>query len=185
MNDHSPVSDDPVAVLLLAVARQDRTALRHLYSDTSAKLLGVLSRHLGTRAEAEDALQEVYIRVWLKAGGYDARKGRGMTWLISLARHHAIDQLRRRPACLIDSDEIEDIADTAMNAEGRLVHKSDTHRIAKCLACLEPNRAGMLCGAYLDGNSYLDLAQRHDMPLNTVRTHLRRSILKLRVCMDA
>ena len=81
--------DDPVAALIAKCAAADRAAFRALYRDTSAKLMGVLLRMLRERAEAEDALQEVYTRVWLRAGRYDPAKGRGMTWLIAIARNLA------------------------------------------------------------------------------------------------
>ena len=146
--------------------------------------MGVLIRILGTRAEAEDALQEVFTRVWLRAGRYDAAKGRGMTWLIALSRNHAIDRLRARPDHVSDDVAMEAAADTAPRAEMRLVAMGEARRIGECFATLEPDRAAMLRGAYLDGQSYLDLAARFDVPLNTLRTWLRRSLLKLRECMD-
>ncbi|NJM83820.1 MAG: RNA polymerase subunit sigma, partial [Tabrizicola sp.] len=92
------MGEDTVALLINQCAAQDRAAFRSLYRETSAKLMGVLFRMLGERTEAEDALQEVYTRVWLRAGRFDAAKGRGMTWLIAIARNHAIDRLRLRPA---------------------------------------------------------------------------------------
>ena len=113
--------DDPIAALLSRIAAQDRAAFRSIYSDTSAKLMGVLLRILGSRAEAEDALQEVFTRVWLRAGRFDAAKGRGMTWLIALARNHAIDRLRARHDHAGDSDEMETVADPSPRAETRLI----------------------------------------------------------------
>ena len=79
------MSADPIAVLITKCAVGDRAAFRTLYRDSSAKLMGVLLRMLQERAEAEDALQEVYTRVWLRAGKFDPAKGRGMTWLIAVA----------------------------------------------------------------------------------------------------
>ncbi len=169
----------------MAVAAQDRAAFRQLYVDAGPKLMGVLIRMLGTRAEAEDALQEVFTRVWLRAGRYDAAKGRGMTWLIALSRNHAIDRLRARPDHVSDDLAIEAAADTAPRAETRMVAMGEARRINACFGTLEPDRAAMLRGAYLDGLSYVDLATRFDVPLNTLRTWLRRSLLKLRECMEA
>jgi len=181
------MTEDPVAELIFRVAAQDRAAFRALYAAASAKLMGVLIRMLGTRAEAEDALQEVFTRVWLRAGRYDATKGRGMTWLIAIARNHAIDRLRSRPEATVDDDgeALGSVRDTAPTAETRLVAKGEAGRIADCFGQLEPDRADAVRGAYLDGLSYLDLAARHHVPLNTMRTWLRRSLLKLRECLDA
>ena len=177
--------DDPIADLLHKIAAQDRAAFRVIYADAAAKLMGVLLRILGNRAEAEDALQEVFTRVWLRANRYEADKGRGMTWLIALARNHAIDRLRARhdshPA---DEDALNAIPDHAPRAEQQLIAAGEARRINHCLDALEADKAAALRGAYLGGVSYLDLAARFDVPLNTMRTWLRRSLLKLKECME-
>ena len=177
------MTDDPIARLIQGCAAADRQAFRRLYRDSAAKLMGVLMRILGERAEAEDALQELYTRVWQRAGRYDPAKGRGMSWLIAVARNLAIDRLRARADTVGDAD-LDRIADSAPRAENRLVAMGEARRVADCFATLEPDRAQAVRGAYLDGLSYLDLARRHGVPLNTLRTWLRRSLLKLRECLD-
>ncbi len=175
--------EDPIADLITTCATGDRLAFRTLYRDSSAKLMGVLLRILKERAEAEDALQEVYTRVWLRAGRYDPAKGRGMTWLIAIARNHGIDRLRARAPAQND-DGLDLVADTAPRAETRLVAMGEARRMTDCFATLEPDRAEAVRGAYLGGLSYLDLAARHAVPLNTMRTWLRRSLLKLKECLE-
>lgn len=145
--------------------------------------MGVLLRMLGERAEAEDALQEVYIRVWLRAGRYDPAKGRGMTWLIAVTRNLAIDRLRTRPLMASDAAP-ETVVDSTPRPETRLVAMGEARRMADCFSTLEADRAEAVRGAYLQGLSYLHLAERHAVPLNTMRTWLRRSLLKLRECLD-
>ncbi len=177
--------DDPIAQLLSRIAAQDRVAFRQIYSSASAKLMGVLLRILGNRAEAEDALQEVFTRVWLRANRYEADKGRGMTWLIALARNHAIDRLRsRREIQSGDEDAMNAVIDTTPRAETRLIAVGEVKRINHCFETLETEKAAALRGAYLTGTSYLDLAAQFNVPLNTMRTWLRRSLLKLRECME-
>jgi RNA polymerase sigma-70 factor (ECF subfamily) len=185
------MTDDPVARLIVKCAAGNRSAFRALYRDASAKLMGVLLRILKERAEAEDALQEVFTRVWLNARRYDPAKGRGMTWLIAIARNHAIDRLRSRPDAGRDlgSDAgndggLDTVADSAPGVETRLIALGEARRLADCFATLEPDRADAVRGAYLGGLSYLDLAARHAVPLNTMRTWLRRSLLKLKECLD-
>ncbi len=176
--------DDPVADLITKCAVADREAFRALYRATSAKLMGVLLRMLGERAEAEDALQEVFTRVWLRAGRYDPAKGRGMTWLIAIARNLAIDRLRARPEATSD-DGLDMVKDSAPRAETRLVAQGEARRMTDCFGTLDPDKAEAVKGAYLNGLSYLDLAARHAVPLNTMRTWLRRSLLKLKECLDS
>jgi RNA polymerase sigma-70 factor (ECF subfamily) len=177
------MSDDSIADLIARCAAQDRAAFRTLYRDSSAKLMGVLLRILKERAEAEDALQEVFTRVWLRAGRYDTSKGRGMTWLVAIARNLAIDRLRARPESA-DDEGLDLVADHAPRAETRLVAAGEARRVADCFDTLEPERAAAVRGAYLNGRSYHELAAEHAVPLNTMRTWLRRSLLKLRECLD-
>jgi RNA polymerase sigma-70 factor (ECF subfamily) len=177
------MSDDPVADLINKCAAADRAAFRALYHATSAKLMGVLLRILKERSGAEDALQEVYTRVWLRAGRYDPAKGRGMTWLIAIARNLAIDRLRARPDASSD-DGLDTVQDNTPRAETRLIAMGEARRMADCFDTLEPDRADAVRGAYLAGLSYVELAERHAVPLNTMRTWLRRSLLKLKECLD-
>lgn len=175
---------DPVAVLLSRVAAQDRVAFRDLYAATSAKLMGVLVRMLRERAEAEDAVQEVYTRIWLRAGRYDPAKGRGMTWMIAVARNLALDRLRRRTEDQADEDAAEALVDQTPTAERRLIAMGEAGRVASCFDQLEPTKADAVRGAYLSGLSYIELAARHNVPLNTMRTWLRRSLISLKECLD-
>lgn len=175
---------DPVDDLLIRCAAQDRAAFGDLYRQTSSKLMGVLLRILGNRAEAEEALQEVFTRVWLRAGRFDPAKGAGITWLVALARNHAIDRLRSRKPEQSDDGEADLVADTTPRAETRLIAQGEARRIAECFGTLEPDRADAVRGAYLNGLSYQDLADQYSVPINTMRTWLRRSLLKLKECLD-
>jgi len=184
-----PMSEaDPVAGLLEAAAKGDRRAFSPLYVATSAKLYGVLLRILRDREEADDALQEVYARVWSSAGRYDPAKGRGMTWLITIARNRAIDRLRARPP-LADgaagTEVVEAQASESGDAEAILMRKSDLGRLGTCLDVQPADRAAALRGAYVMGLSYAELAARHAVPINTMRTWLRRGLQQLRECMEA
>lgn len=181
-----PEADDPIADLIGRVAVTDRAAFRRLYGEASAKLFGVCLRILKDRSEAEDAVQEVFTRVWLNAHHYEAGRARGMTWLVAIARNHAIDRLRARPVAASRQDDIiPDLADLAPGPEAQLVAKGEARRIADCFDTLEPSRAAALRGAYLDGQSYEELSQRHDVPLNTMRSWLRRGLMKLKECLEA
>ena len=178
------MEDDQIAALLTRIAAQDRAAFKTIYTAAASKLMGVLLRILGNRAEAEDALQEVFTKVWLRANRFDAEKGRGMTWLIAIARNLAIDRLRSRHDTVDDEAAMAAVADTTPRAETRMIALGEVQRINDCFATLEPDRADALRGAYLTGLSYIDLAARHSVPLNTMRTWLRRSLARLKECME-
>ncbi len=180
------MTDDPLAALLSRVATGDRAAFRELYANTASKLMGVLVRMLGQRAEAEEALQDVFTRVWTRAGRYDAAKGSAGGWLVAVARNAAIDRLRARPATRTGAaeDEAETVADDRPGAEAGLIARGEARRVVDCMGQLEADRAAAVRGAYLQGLSYQDLADRFSVPLNTMRTWLRRSLIRLRECME-
>lgn len=176
---------DPIADLIAATARSDRAAFRALYSAASAKLFGVALRILKDRSEAEDAVQEVFTRVWLNARRYDAGRARGMTWLIAIAHNHSIDRLRARPAASEDETAIARFADGAPGPEAQSIARGEAKRIADCFDLLEPARAEAVRGAYLNGLSYQELSRHHDVSVNTMRSWLRRGLQKLKECLEA
>jgi RNA polymerase sigma-70 factor, ECF subfamily len=166
------------------IALGDRKAFAALYSATSAKLFGIALRVLTNRAEAEDALQEVYVKVWNAADRYQVNGLSPMTWLITIMRNHAIDKLRARRRAAGDLDEAADVADQTPGPEAQLIAKSEAGRIAGCLATLDADKADAVRRAYMEGETYAELAVRYAQPLNTIRTWLRRSLLKLRECLS-
>ncbi len=170
------------------VALGDRAAFGTLYDATSAKLFGICLRVLNNRAEAEDALQDIYVKIWHNATRYQVNGLSPMTWLITIARNHAIDRLRSRRAQERRNgggmDEVADHPDSAPGPEALAVAASDSAQVSRCLSELEPDRALAVRGAYLAGETYAELAERFDVPLNTMRTWLRRSLLKLKDCLS-
>ncbi|MSU88903.1 sigma-70 family RNA polymerase sigma factor [Rhodobacteraceae bacterium 2CG4] len=178
-----PTPDD-ISRLIARVALADRPAFDSLYAHTSAKLFGVVLRLLNDRAEAEDALQEVFVKVWQRADRYTVSGASPMSWLIAIARNHAIDRLRARRGPAAPIDVAAEIADPAPSPEAATVAASERGRIENCLGRLDTYRAWAVRAAYLEGHSYRQIADRLDVPLNTVRTWLRRSLLKLRQCLE-
>ena len=171
--------------LLAQVAMGDRGSFDMLYARSSAKLFGIALRVLKDRGEAEDVLQEVYLRIWDKAGQYRVNGLSPMTWLITVARNAAIDRLRRRKVRATEAVEgLEDrLRDPAPGPEAAAVAGAEMRRLSACFDELDPDRATAVRRAYLDGDTYAELATHFDVPLNTMRTWLRRSLLKLKECL--
>lgn len=172
-----------IAELIARCALRDRAAFRTLYERTSAKLFGVVLRILKDRAEAEEAIQEIYVKIWQRADRYVAGSTSPISWLVAVARNHALDILRARRPAAEDIDAALDIADLGPTPEAATVDSQERGRIEACLERLETDRADAVRGAYLDGYSYEELASRFAVPLNTMRTWLRRSLIKLRECL--
>ena len=183
MASQSPPSRD-IAELIARCALRDRAAFRLLYERTSAKLFGVALRILKDRAEAEEAIQEVYVKIWQRADRYVAGDTSPISWLVAVARNHALDLLRARRPASAELDVALEIADAGPSPERAAEESDEKRRIAHCLDTLEPARAAAVRGAYLDGYSYEELAARHAIPLHTMRTWLRRSLGKLKDCLS-
>ena len=173
-----------ITKLIARTSMRDRTAFDLLYRLTSAKLFGVCLRVLNDRSEAEEALQEVYVKVWTKADRFAVSELSPISWLVAVARNHAIDRLRVRRKTTAGIDAAIDIADPTPGPEALAMAGEDSARVHRCLDELDEDRASAVRGAYLKGESYAELAERHDVPLNTMRTWLRRSLIKLRECLE-
>lgn len=178
------MSQEDLSGMIARIALGDRNAFTLLYSQTSAKLFGVVLRILKDRAQAEDAVQEVYVRIWRRAGSFRVGQASAMAWLVTIARNQAIDMIRARQPATLDYDDAPEIADPAMDPEERAVLGGESQRIESCLGELEPARAAAVVAAYIEGLSYQELADQNAVPLNTMRTWLRRSLLKLRECLN-
>lgn len=170
--------------LLTAVAQQDRQAFDALYRLTSAKLFGICARMLSQRSDAEDALQEAYVTVWRKADLFDAKIASPITWLAMIARNKCIDRLRtggveRNQASL-------ELADSLLAHEpvDPLEVDSDRRRLDQCLSRLEDNHQGLIRTAFLDGCTYDELANRKGVPLGTMKSWIRRGLLRLKACLE-
>jgi RNA polymerase sigma-70 factor (ECF subfamily) len=174
-----------IATLISRCALRDRQAFRDLYSRTSSKLYGVTLRILRDRSEADEALQEVYVKIWQRADKYVPGGYSPISWLVAVARNHSLDVLRARKPRGEDIDLALDVADAGPDPEQSAVESGERARIDHCLDQLDAEKADAVRGAYLDGYSYEELSERHDVPLNTMRTWLRRSLLKLRECLSA
>lgn len=110
--------------LIKRTGQGDRLAFDALYGATSAKLFGVSLRVLGNRGEAEDALQDIYVKIWRNAHKYQVNGFSPMTWLITIARNTAIDRLRARRAGGAELAEIADVADAAPGPEAAAMASS-------------------------------------------------------------
>jgi len=175
-----------IVTALARIPAGDRAALQTVYRLTSAKLFGVALRILGERSEAEDVLQEVYVTVWRKAADFDAARASPLTWLIAIARNRAIDRLRatKQNRRMDPIDTAAEVADSAPIADRVLESAQDHARLHSCLDGLASHERAALRGAYFDGSTYEDLAARMNVPLGTMKSWIRRAMIKLKSCLE-
>jgi RNA polymerase sigma-70 factor (ECF subfamily) len=179
-----PAGNDGLDQMLLAIAGGDSAAFDMLYRTTSAKLFGICLRVIPQRADAEEVLQEVFVSIWRKAEQFDATRASAMTWLSMMTRNKAIDRLRSHAGAgqqaAIELDELESDSSAVDTAEVA----QDQERIEVCLDELEAPRRTLIRSAFFDGATYEELAERSGTPLGTVKSWIRRSLIKLKACLD-
>jgi RNA polymerase sigma-70 factor (ECF subfamily) len=180
------IEREDLSVLMAAVAEGDRLAFKHLYDRTSARLLGIVRRIVRDRALAEEVLQEVYLRIWERAATYRTEVGSALTWMISIARHRAIDVLRqRKELVLAPMDDGEDWLERVAGPGDGEADLEDRDRLRRCLQRLEEPQRSCILLAYCDGYSRDELATRYETPVNTIKTWLHRGLAVLRTCLEA
>jgi RNA polymerase sigma-70 factor (ECF subfamily) len=170
--------------LLVRVAAGDRAALRAVYVRQSTRLFGIAMAILRDRATAADVMQDAFLRVWQRAGQFDAARGEASVWLSSIVRYAALDVARRRGREIPSDDPALGDRPVAADALELLAATEEGGRLRACLDQLEPkNREGIVL-AFVHGLSHPQIAARLALPLGTVKSWIRRGLLSLRECMS-
>src|SRR5215470_140232 len=172
--------------LLARVAARDREAFTAVYTATSAKLWGIVVRILPRRDIAEDVLQDVYVRIWERAVSFDPAKASPITWMATIARNRAIDEVRRKsPVSIEDTPESLEVEQDAPSPLDNTQMSEDLRRLQQCLQGLDPERREIVLLAYYNGLSRDELAKRFSHPVATIKTWLHRSLAQLRKCLGS
>ena len=177
---------DQLVELLQRCEQSDESALEELYKHCSRQLYGVLTRILRNEALAEEALQDVFVKIWRKAGTYKRESGSPITWMISIARHQALDQLRRRSSREANESADEIGAIESMVDASKPMHEmsADAKLLMLCLDKLPEQARSCIIRAYCEGYSHEELAGQFDSPIGTVKSWIRRGLISLRKCID-
>ena len=174
-------------LLGLIAAGNDQNAFAELYAATRRKLFSTIMLIVGRPDLAEEILQEAFVRIWSNAGAYRPSRGAAMTWMITVARNMAIDHVRR-PAREALSDEtlllqLPSDDPTALEAIEALEDQETAileQQVAlSALQALDPARRDLLIRAYIYGESREQLAKVRGVPVNTVKTWIRRALLEV------
>lgn len=179
--------------LLLRMAGGDEPAFEQLHAATRRKLFSTVLLVVRRRHLAEEIVQEAYVRIWLNAAAYRSALGSPMMWMITIARNLAIDAVRK-PSREIYRDhsvllDFPADAPTALESLESRENESDTVRLQQsmlsALQTLDPTRRHLVIAAYLHGESRHRLAEQYGVPVNTIKTWLRRALLHVRAQIGA
>jgi RNA polymerase sigma-70 factor (ECF subfamily) len=181
-------SDQTDFSLLQRIAARDTAALAELYDRHCRLLFSLILRIVGDRGEAEDLLQETFVRVWNRAEQYDPSLGGPVPWMVRVARNRAIDRIRARRVRAVvnapapDAAPVEPAAaDTAIHTpEAAVLAEERRSRLADALAGLPPEQRQLIEAAFFEGYTHSELAERFGLPLGTVKTRIRTGMLAMR-----
>lgn len=187
----SPSSLEPqqLKTWLGAIALHDARALRLLYDATSSKLFGFALRILNKKELAEEALQESFVSIWNSAGSYQSQLAAPMTWMATIVRNKAFDILRRSEdnvemdADQFDQEVMNALQDNQATPIEALQMSDDAKGLAHCMAALEGMHRQVMALAYYHDLSHSEVAQQLALPVGTVKTWIRRSLERLRLCL--
>ena len=186
---HGPEEEIGDGQLIEGVARGDRQAFEMLYERYAPAVFGLGLKMLGDREVAEEAVQEIFWRIWQRAKSFDRNRAFA-PWLFGIAHNYCIDELRRRrarPQSVYEDDEhpiLSGIADdTDVSAEAL---QSEQRRIvAEALRELPTEQRQALELAYFGGLTQQEIAVRLGNPLGTIKTRMRLGLQKLRTILQA
>jgi RNA polymerase sigma-70 factor, ECF subfamily len=182
-------ASDPTDLRLLQrIAARDTAALAELYDRHSRLLFGLILRIVRDRGEAEEILQETFVRAWTRSDMYDARLGGPLPWMVRVARNCAIDRLRaRRVRATVDTPALDmaaveaAIPDTGIQSpEADVLDAERRQALTDALSGLPAEQRLLIEAAFFEGYTHSELARRFGLPLGTVKTRIRTGMMAMR-----
>ena len=185
----NPLDPQQLKIWLMAAGKRDAVAFRALYDASSSKLFGFALRILHKRELAEEVLQESFVAIWNNAANYQSHLAAPMTWMATIVRNKAFDHLRRTDAVVeidaqqFDGEVMNALQDPQATPIEALQMSGDAKALAWCMSALEGAHRQVVALAYFHDLSHSEVASQMKLPIGTVKTWIRRSLEKLRVCL--
>ncbi len=179
---------DELERLLSRVALRDQSALEALYSACAGRLNGIARKLVHDPDLANDVLQETFLQIWHKAGEYRRDLGEPMTWMTSILRYRTLDRLRADQREKKRREQYQEVRalfpeSQASSPLSELLNEANGARLGLCLNQLELPRRNAILMAYYYGFSREDIASQLEQPVNTIKSWLRRSLVRLSECL--
>ncbi len=177
------LTTEDLAICLAQIQEQNEDALSHFYDLTINRVYGLALRITGKAEEAEEVVSDVYFQVWGQADRYREEKASIMAWLLNICRSRAIDRLRkqRQSSPEISDSECSDSIALVATPEYLLANTQQHSLIHQALQKLSSVQRQLLSLAFFRGMTYQEIADFIEMPLGTVKSHIRRSLIELRM----
>lgn len=179
-------ANDRLSALLAKTGLGDRRAFAELYEASKSKLFAVSLRIVGERQVAEEVLQDSFVKIWHHAADYAVAKSAPMTWMTAIVRNRSLDIVRRPDMEIADTDDFfaTNMEDESPAPADALAARRDEAQIVRCMKELVGEQHKAISLAFFQGLSHSEVAEKLGKPLGTVKTNIRRGLLKLKDCLD-
>ena len=179
--------NERLAALLAQAGLGNRAAFADLYEATKSKLFAVSLRIVRERHIAEEVLQDSFVNIWNNATKYAVGQSAPMTWMTAIVRNRSLDIVRRPFAEVQDEDDFfaANMEDTRPGPDEQLAARRDQAKIERCMKGLDGEQLQTISLAFFQGLSHSEVASHLGKPLGTVKTHIRRGLLKLKGCLES
>ena len=179
-DEQKQMFDAQCAAWLDAMAEGQEQALEAFYAATLGKVFGVAVRITHDEGIAEDVVTDVYYQAWTQADRYDARRGRPLTWLLTICRTRALDRMRRESRARVPEAATESEGNIAGTPEDLLESLENGSQVRALLGNLGQAQRDVLALAYFRDLSHQQIADYLRLPLGTVKSHIRRALQELK-----
>jgi RNA polymerase sigma-70 factor (ECF subfamily) len=170
--------------LLSRIAQGDQSAVRAFLDRYGGWIYSLAKRHVKNAGDLEDAVQEVFVHLWSNAHRFEPAKASEMTFVTLLARRRLIDRRRREDRSMSHEQIPDELSGNDLEASARMELREEAARANEALNELPIDQREALQLAIYHGMTHEEIARRLTLPLGTVKTHLRRGLIRLRELLD-
>jgi RNA polymerase sigma-70 factor (ECF subfamily) len=173
--------------LVRALTRGEAWAMTAIYERYGRVVFSLALKILNDHGAAEEAVQEVFVKVWKRARDFDITRGKFSAWLTGITHNHAIDELRRRrarPTATADEDALAEVAAIDPAPLDLAMQSLERRRIVEALQAIPLEQRRCIEMAYFEGYTQLEISERLREPLGTVKTRMRLGMQKLKSLLE-
>ena len=175
--------------LIQRVSQVDKEALEALYVRYQTPVYSLAMFMLKQPALAEEATQDIFLNIWLKASSFNSERGQPKAWIMSVAHHKIVDVIRSRRRTIINTDPadyetLDLLPASGASTEAQVEQTMERERIMRALATIPEPQREVIMLAYFGGYSQSEMAKKLNQPLGTVKTRVRLAMQKLRLALE-